>query len=315
LSEYKRQIAAGATVAVVVALVLGFSVGAFFSQSAASETSTTTLPESSSTVSSSSPTAISSSIPLVSTTSSTSAATTSTVTISSSTISQTTSVSVSSSSTTTVTGPATTTTTTTSATVTFSTTSTTTSPSTISSPGDLNLELSIGASALGPENSLQLNITEYNSAASHNNVSASASWPASGLALGPCGALEFPFGIAVYQGHYTSQNVTSATPLAVFTPGANGTAQPYAGDCPANPQVFSYDFAPQSDSAATRLTWAGDSSLTTYELSASFSITGYWNSSSAFTAFGKGTYTVLAGDEWGHESFQYFTMSQYENRT
>jgi len=85
--------------------------------------------------------------------------------------------------------------------------------------------------------------------------------------------------------------------------------------CPANPQVFSYDFAPHSDSATTRLTWAGDSSSTTYQLSASFSITGYWNNSSSFTVFRTGTtYTVIAGDEWDHSSFQYFTMPEYENR-
>ncbi len=213
-------------------------------------------------------------------------------------------------------GPTTSTTSSSTTTSSTSTTSTTTSSSiasSISSPSDLNLELSIGASVLGQPNAVQLNVTEYNAAASYNNVSASSGWPASGLSLGPCGTLELPFGIAVYQGHYTSQNITSATPLTIFTPNANGTAGPYSADCPANPQVFSYDFAPQSDSAATRLTWAGDSSLTTYPLSASFSITGYWNSSSTFTAFGKGTYTILAGDEWGHSMIQYFSMTTLQH--
>jgi hypothetical protein len=188
-------------------------------------------------------------------------------------------------------------------------------PVAIVSPGDLSLELSIGAPDVGQPNAVQLNITEYNDATSYNNVSASSGWPVSSLSLGPCGTLEFPFGIAVYQGHYTSQNISSATPLRIFTPNANGTAQPYQVDCPANPQVFSYDFAPQSDSATTSLTWAGDSSSTTYRLSASFSITGYWNSSSNFTVFGKGTYTIVAGDEWGKTAFQYFTMPGFEYRS
>ena len=185
----------------------------------------------------------------------------------------------------------------------------------INSPGDLNLELSIGAPDVGQPNAVQLNITEYNDAALYNNVSASSAWPVSDLSLGPCGTLEFPFGVAVYQGYYTGQNFSSATPLTIFTPDANGTAQPSPVACPANPQVFSYDFAPHSDSATTRLTWAGDSSSTTYQLSASFSITGYWNNSSSFTVFRTGTtYTVIAGDEWDHSSFQYFTMPEYENR-
>jgi hypothetical protein len=187
----------------------------------------------------------------------------------------------------------------------------TTGVSSISNPGDLDLQLSIGASVTGQPNAVQLNITEYNDATSQNNISASNEWPVSGLSLGPCGTLELPFGIAVYQGHYTSQNITSATPLTIFTPNANGTARPYRADCPANPQVFSYDFAPDSDTAVTKLTWAGDTSATTYQISASFSITGYWNSTSSFTAFGKGTYTVLAGDEWGHSSIQYLTIPDY----
>jgi len=184
--------------------------------------------------------------------------------------------------------------------------------SVIDSPGDLVLELSIGASILGQPNAVQLNMTEYNIATSNDNVTPSSDWPVSGLSLGPCGTLELPFGIAVYQGHYTSQNITSAIPLTMFTPNANGTAQPYRADCPANPQVFSYDFAPESDTAVTKLTWAGDASATTYQLSASFSVTGYWNSASSFTAFGKGAYTVLAGDEWGHSSVQYFTIPDYQ---
>jgi hypothetical protein len=190
----------------------------------------------------------------------------------------------------------------------------TTFVSPINSPGDLNLEFSVGAPDVGQPNAVQLNITEYNDATSYNNVSASSDWPVSGLLLGPCGTLEFPFGIAVYQGYYTSQNISSATPLQIFTPNANGTAQSSPVACPASPQVFSYDFAPHSDSATTRLTWAGDSSSTTYQLSASFSITGYWNSSSSFAVFGKGTYTIVAGDEWGHASFQYFTVPEFEDR-
>jgi hypothetical protein len=191
----------------------------------------------------------------------------------------------------------------------------TTGISSTNSPGDLNLELSIGAPAVGQANAVQLNITEYNEATTQDNVSASNAWPVSGLSLGPCGTLEFPFGIAVYQGHYTSQNMSSATPLVIFTPNANGTAQPSRADCPANPQVSSYDFAPMSDSAVTSLAWAGESSSAAYPISASFSITGYWNGTSGFTTFGKGTYTVVAGDEWGKASVQYFSIPQFEDRS
>jgi hypothetical protein len=38
-------------------------------------------------------------------------------------------------------------------------------------------------------------------------------------------------------------------------------------------------------------------------------VTGYWNQGGTFTSFPKGTYTVLAEDEWGHSALAYFTIS------
>ena len=38
-------------------------------------------------------------------------------------------------------------------------------------------------------------------------------------------------------------------------------------------------------------------------------VTGYWDKGGVFTTFPKGTYTVLAEDEWGHYTLAYFLIS------
>ena len=156
-----------------------------------------------------------------------------------------------------------------------------------------------------------MNVSEFNTLTTYNYIPAVQSWSNANLSLGPCGTFEFPFGIVLYQGHYTNQNISSGTPLTIYTPNANTTSAPRPEDCPAKPDVFSYDFAPQSDNAIINLTWAGDNTSTTYSLSDSVSILGYWSGSSSAEAFhplNPGVYTVLAGDEWGNMVLEYVTV-------
>jgi hypothetical protein len=186
----------------------------------------------------------------------------------------------------------------------------------IDSPSALQLRLFVGNSFLvGQPNSVQVNLTEYNTAKDHNNLSASDGWPEDYLSTGGlCGQGRFPFGVAVYQGNYTSEDIASATPLAIFASNGNVNSSSDAprAACPAIPQVSYYDFFPSSDDANVTVVCGPACTIpATYSpevLTLSFSITGYWDSSSNFTGFGKGTYTVLAGDEWGHTSIQYFSM-------
>ena len=178
----------------------------------------------------------------------------------------------------------------------------------------LNLNLSEGATNPGsasPDYAIDVNASEFNTLTTYNYISAVQSWPNANLSLGPCGTFEFPFVIVLYQGYYKNQNISSGTSLTIYTPNANTTSAPRPEDCPAKPDVFSYDFAPQSDNAIVNLTWAGDNTSTTYSLSDSVSIIGYWSGSSGTEAFhplNAGVYTVLAGDEWGNTVLQYITI-------
>ena len=46
---------------------------------------------------------------------------------------------------------------------------------------------------------------------------AAKKWPLQGLSLGPCGTLNYPFGVAIFAGYYTSANISTATPLSFMT--------------------------------------------------------------------------------------------------
>ena len=179
----------------------------------------------------------------------------------------------------------------------------------------LNLNLSEAVTnpgSVSPDYAIEANISEFNTLTTYNYISAVQSWPNANLSLGPCGTFEFPFGIVLYQGHYTNQNISSGTPLTIYTPNANTTSAPRPEDCPAKPEVFSYDFAPQSDNAVVNLTWAGDNDrrqstacLTVFLLSD----TGQGGSSAVeFHSLSPGVYTVLAGDEWGNMVLEYVTV-------
>jgi hypothetical protein len=185
----------------------------------------------------------------------------------------------------------------------YSTTHETTSAaSTMNSPGDLRLGLVVSSPVQRPDIAL-INVSEYNTAPTHDNVTKGDLWPAQGLSAGSCegeGSSPYPYGIAVYQGTYSLANLSAATRLSIFDSDV---------PCPAIPQIFWYDFQPNSVNASVRLSWAGDTYVESWLFSTSIPLTGYYNQSSGLAPFPPGSYTVLAGDEWGASAIVYFQVA------
>ncbi len=156
------------------------------------------------------------------------------------------------------------------------------STSTSASNG-LELRLAINATNLAPGGKLGVTVSEFNTEATANNVSAAQLWKVQGLSLGACGTEIYPFGIAVFQGGYTSENVSEAKPLRIFPPIA----------CPMMIRlVTGYLFEPMSDSAVV-LPGASPTPM-----SANLTVRGQYADSSLMK-LSPGVYTVVAGDEWG----------------
>lgn len=54
---------------------------------------------------------------------------------------------------------------------------------------------------------VEIGIQEYNMLPRISELPASNKWPVKGLSLGPCGMLNFPMGLAVFEGHYVLADI------------------------------------------------------------------------------------------------------------
>jgi hypothetical protein len=149
----------------------------------------------------------------------------------------------------------------------------------------LRFTLSIGSASIHSGGSVTINVTETNTNAKPLNISAAQNWPLQGLRMSTCYASVYPFGVAVYRGHYTSENVSAARPLNLYP------IQP----CPLLLRYINgYYFSPESDLARV-LPGTGPA----MPMDAGLVASGNYTSGSLRTPFGPGQYTVAAGDEWG----------------
>jgi len=149
----------------------------------------------------------------------------------------------------------------------------------------LSLELNLSTSTGG-----QLVVTtyEFNTLDRVNNVSSGSSWPDASLwqwTEYDCGEGSM-MGYEILQGNYAPNNYTQGTALFIHP---LTIAQ---GGCTLMPDDDSYSFEPLS----VRSLVSG-----TYE--------GYWISGETYTAFAPGTYTVLAGDQWGQVAILHFVVA------
>lgn len=178
-----------------------------------------------------------------------------------------------------------------------------TSSTTSESVNGLLLSLSLNATTFQPGQEILVVIDEQNTLATVNNVSTSNSWPLKGLSLGPCGTLNYPIGVAIFQGYYTSSNVSSATPLQLYKPGTY--------HCPMIlSEINAYAFQPSSDIASAYGSCDPNPCLTDFEISSEITVTGYWlnGQEAAPSNFTPGVYTVVAGDEWGALAVLHFVV-------
>lgn len=164
------------------------------------------------------------------------------------------------------------------------------------SPSGLWLELSINEGAVEPGQPLVITVDSYNPTSGSLNVTADRSWAVQGLRVNSCYSSVYPFGVAVYQGSYTAANVTRGQPLQIF-PNV---------PCPLLIRlVTGYYFSPESSNASV-LPGTGPA----IPISANVSVTGtYSDQGSTAQPLSPGTYTVVAGDEWGALVFLQFQVS------
>ncbi len=167
----------------------------------------------------------------------------------------------------------------------------------------LSLSLTLNSTTFQPGQEISVIIDEQNTLATVNNVSTSNRWPLRGLSLGPCGALNYPFGVAIFQGYYTPSNVSSATPLQLYKPDIYF--------CPVIlAEINSYAFQPSSDIANVFGSCDPNPCFSDFKISSEVTVMGYWTNGQEATPsnFTSGVYTVVGGDEWGTIAVLHFVV-------
>jgi hypothetical protein len=168
----------------------------------------------------------------------------------------------------------------------------------------LQLQLSLNTSSSSANGiTVSVSVDDYNSLASINNLTAADAWPLalSGLNGPPCWPGNYPVGLAIAEGYYTSSNVTAAKFLDLVNPQA-------MYGCPAEfAPIVGYLFQPTNDTAAI-YGFCGANQCLTEKVSVGVTADGYWSQGGALTSFPRGVYTVAAEDEWGHLVLAYFTV-------
>jgi len=166
----------------------------------------------------------------------------------------------------------------------------------------LNVRIGLSGSRVASGTSLEVNVSDYNSSPDSLNLTRETSWALDGLSTGGCPSLYYPFGIAVYLGVYTAANASQAAPLRVFP----------EIPCPLLVRyITGYLFLPTSDHAIV-LPGTGEVPMaTTLLVSGTYGVGG--NQSRRPTPFAPGSYTIVAGDEWGNLEFAYFVVTSSSN--
>ena len=162
------------------------------------------------------------------------------------------------------------------------------------SASGLSLSLSLDSTTYQPRQQVTIVIDETNMLSKTNNVSTADKWPLTGLSVSPCGTLNYPFGVAIFQGNYTTANVSSAMPLTLFYPGElHGCPFILSG-------INSYVFQPLNDVAA--IYQISNIEPFIEKINKEVQTTGLTDADS-------GVYTVVACDEWGNMVVLHFTVS------
>jgi hypothetical protein len=159
----------------------------------------------------------------------------------------------------------------------------------------MQLYLELNSATYQPGEVVMVTAGEWNTLTATNEAAAGRSWPVSGLAMGPCGVLNYPIGVALYSGYYTENDIFTATPLRLYDPKA-------LYRCPVIvSSISSYVFQPSSDIADVYGSCDTGPCLDDLKIGGTLTYAGFWTDGqdSTFSNFTPGTYTVVCGDEWG----------------
>lgn len=170
----------------------------------------------------------------------------------------------------------------------------------------LRLQLTLNSSVLKQGDAMVAKLDVINVVGRPRNLSASNEWPLPYLTLsGDCGSYHFPYGVGLLKGYYVSANVSTGTPLRVFSP---HQPNPKSNDnCPLYfPEITYFVFEPNKDVATLVFPYSDRSPV---PMNWTIALDGAYTGGS-FQTFQPGIYTLALGDEWGQLVLVHFAVKQ-----
>jgi hypothetical protein len=168
------------------------------------------------------------------------------------------------------------------------------------SANGLRLFITVNSTSLAYGQRILIAVSEVNTLSAQNNVSRAQSWGVEGLRADACYASVYPFGVAIYQGRYTQTNISQAKPMQIFP----------LVPCPMLIRFVSgYSFLASGDLALVLPAAGAPVPMETRVVAAGNYSAVYQGGAQNPVPFAPGTYTVVAGDEWGALAFVQFQVS------
>jgi hypothetical protein len=158
-------------------------------------------------------------------------------------------------------------------------------------PNAVSLDASLNPTTVYQGQTITVTVTLQNKLVVSNGLPLVRNWRVQNLSMGPCSTS--PFGIALYQGRYTAENSSMAKSMVIYAPGTYF--------CPEFGTTSSFRLGPlQSVKDSVDLKGYWTEGWTTQ--------TGGGVSEGILHPFVPGTYTLAAGDLWGHLVLRYFKI-------
>ena len=192
----------------------------------------------------------------------------------------------------------------------------------------LELLLSVNSNIIPSEDAINVSVSIVNTLSTVNNLTASDDWAIQGLTSSSCNygnsanKLFSPAGIDVFRGYYGMNNLSSGNPLQIWAEiecpvdyAFNGTS--IVGQLQ---NITSYSFLPGNDGGYYSAYYSSSATImkgifpTRMVNGAAFyasNSTGGPYNSLLFSL--PGTYTLVAGDEWGQIVLLHFAVTQSNN--
>jgi hypothetical protein len=167
-------------------------------------------------------------------------------------------------------------------------------------PGAISIGASLNSTNVSQNETVLIAVSDRNTLRLPDELSLSGDWAAQNLTLGACVFPRvYPFGVAIFQGRYALDNISSAKSLLLYPD--------FPGEVYSCPTAYaggdSIKFRPlQNISLSMRF-----SGYYTYGLTPVPGLPG--GTVGIHHAFAPGGYTLVAGDEWGHVEMLYFQVA------